>query len=225
MTIIPLIAEKRELTGRKAKRLRKEGLLAANVYGHNVDSLAIQVPLKEFQKVFAEAGETGLIELTIGGEKRAVLVHDIQYHPVEDALIHVDFHQVNLKEAVTANVPVTLEGESPAEKQGLGTVVQIVNEIEVSALPSDLPSEFVLDVSNLMEVDQQITLSDLKYDKNLITIDVEDPEQMVLVKVDALTEEEPEPVAEVAEEGTVEGEAPKEGEEDSSEKKKETPEA
>jgi len=126
------------------------------------------------------------------------------------ALVHVDFHQVNLKEEVTANVPVELIGESPAEKQGLGTVVQVVSEIEVSTLPDNIPSEFTLDISNLTEVDQQITLADLEYDKEHIKIDVENPEEFVIAKVDALVQEEVVEVAPVAE-GT-EG-APVEGEE------------
>lgn len=214
-----LNATKRELTGRKVGRLRREGIIPANVYGHEVNSLSVQVTLKEFQKVFAESGETGLIDLMVNGEKRPVLVHDIQYHPVKDVPIHIDFHQVNLKEETTANVPVELTGESPAEKQGIGTVVQIVSEIEVSALPDQLPSEFVIDISSLAEIDQQITLADLTYDKEHVKIDVEDPEQMVIVKVDELTKEEEQPITVGAESETTEegGETTKDTGDESSE--------
>jgi large subunit ribosomal protein L25 len=216
MNRISLTADKRELTGRKVQRLRNGGILPGNIYGNGIDSLSVQVPLKEFQAVFAKAGETGLIDLTVGGENRPVLVHEISYNPVSDLPVHVDFHQVNLKEEVTANVPVELTGESPAEKQGIGTVVQIVNEIAVSALPDQIPQEFVLDISNLTQVDQQITLADLNYDKEHVKIDVENPDEMVLVKVDELTKEEvvvEAPAVEGAEgeAAPAEGETPVEG--------------
>jgi len=194
-----LAAETRELMGRKTGRLRLSGILPGNIYGNNVESCAVQVNAKEFMKVFAETGETGLIDLLVDGAKRPVLVHDISYDPVTSSLVHVDFHQVNLKEEVTANVPVELTGESPAEKQGLGTVVQVVNEIEVKTLPDNIPSEFTLDISNLTEVDQQITLADLSYDKEHIKIEVDNPEEFVIAKVDALTQEEVVEVAPVAE--------------------------
>jgi large subunit ribosomal protein L25 len=206
MNRIALTAEKRELTGRKTKQLRKEGILPGNIYGADVDSLSVQVPLKEFQKVFNIAGETGLIDLSVSGEKRPVLVHDIQYHPISDLPLHVDFHQVNLKEEVSANVPVELTGESPAEKQGIGTVVQVVSEITVTALPDQLPNSFTIDISSLSEIDQAITAADLSYDKEHVKLDVENPEEMVIVKVDALTKEE-EPVAEAVEGESPEGEA------------------
>ncbi len=211
MNRVALSAEKRTLQGRKLGRLRRDGILPGNIYGNNVDSQAVQLPLKVFMKAFEEAGETGLIDLMVDGEKRPVLVHDVQMDPVSDIPLHVDFHQVNLKEEVTANVPVVLEGESPAEKQGIGTVVQIVNEIEVSALPDQLPQEFLIDVSTLTEVDQQITLADLTYDKEHVKVDVENPEDFVIAKVDALVDVEAEMEAQAASDATA-GETPVTGE-------------
>ncbi len=222
-----LQAEVREIIGRKVKQLRREGILPGNIYGKDIPSQAVKVSLKEFEKVFTETGETGLIDLIVAGTKRPVLVHDIKRHPVSDMPLHVDFHQVNLKEEVTANVPVVLTGESPAEKQGIGTVVQVVNELEVTALPDQLPQEFIVDVSNLAEVGQSVAVSDLSYDKENVKINVENPEEMVLVKVDALVDVEAElaqPV-EVAEGEAIEGEgqeAPEgEGEQVETEKAKE----
>ena len=111
-----LKAEKRKVEGRKVKTLRREGILPANVYGKDVKSLSIQVSLKEFSKVFKEAGETGLVEIEIGKEKRPVLVNNIQYDPVTDLPLHVDFHQVDLKKKTTASVPIEFVGDAPAEK-------------------------------------------------------------------------------------------------------------
>ena len=132
---ITLNAQSRTVLGRKVKALRAEGLLPANVYGKDVKSLAVQVKLNDFTKIYDQAGETGIVDLDIkGGKKsdsRAVLISNIQTDPVTDVVVHIDFRQVNLKEKVTASVPVETVGESPAEKQGLGTVVVHIDELEV----------------------------------------------------------------------------------------------
>ena len=208
-----LEAQIRKVTGRKVKSLRKEGLVPANIYGKKIKSQAIEVKLSDFKKVFEEAGETGLITLKIGGGKtkgkdRAVLVSNVQLDPVSDSTIHVDFRQVDLKEKVTAGVPVEMVGESPAEKGGIGTVVQYVSEIEVEALPMDLPEKFEIDASTLTEVDQAVFVKDLKYDKTKVEVK-NDPEEIV-AKVEPPQKEE---VVPVAEEVPAEGETPKEGEE------------
>lgn len=177
-----LKAEERVLSGRKVKVLRKQGLVPSNIFGKKVDSKAIQIDSKEFQEVYKEAGETGLIELSVGGQKRPVLVHGLQLNAKTDQILHVDFLQVDLKEKVEAQVPVELVGESPAEKQSLGTVVQYVNEVTVEALPTDLPEKFEIDRSELVEVDQALYIKDLKIDSSKVEIK-SDPEELV-VKVE-----------------------------------------
>lgn len=225
MTTLALKAEKRKLTGRKVKKLRREGVLPGNVYGKKVKSEEVQVDIKEFKKVFDQAGETGLIDLTLGTTKKPVLVHDVQLDSVTDEPIHVDFMQVDLKEKVTATVPVEVEGESPAEKSGIGTVVKLLNEIEVEALPPDLPERFVVDASKLEEVDQAIKVSDLNYDKAKVEVKV-DPEELV-VKVEPPQKEEvietPAPVEGETPEGeeTPAEEEPQEGEAPAEETKEE----
>ncbi len=199
MDKLVLKAEKRKIAGRKVKKLRSEGVLPANIYGKKVKSVTIQTDLNEFEKVFKKAGETGLVELQVNGEKRPVLVHNIQLDPLTDEPLHVDFLQVDLKEKVIAKVPVELIGESPAEKQGLGTVVQYIDEIEVGALPGDLPDKFEVDRSKLTEVGQLISVADLPIDAKKVEIRV-DPEQ-ILVKVEPPRKEEEvvPPTPEVAE--------------------------
>lgn len=215
MEKITLKAKTRKETGRKVKLLRKEGILPANIYGKKVKSMSIQVALSDFKNVYKEAGETGLISISIDdgkkSEERPVLVANIQKDPVSDLYLHVDFHQVDLKEKVEAKVPVELVGESPAEKQFIGTVVQYLNEIEVEALPGDLPDKFEIDISNLSEVDQLVHVKDLKFDKAKIEIKTDLEE--ILVKVEPPQKEEvvAPAAAEVATEGEVsatEGEAP-----------------
>jgi len=202
-----LKAEERALSGRKVKVLRKQGLVPSNIFGKKIESKAVQIDLKEFQEVYKEAGETGLIELSMGGEKRPVLVHGLQVNAKTDQILHVDFLQVDLKEKVEAQVPVELIGESPAEKQSLGTVVQYINEVTVEALPTDLPEKFEIDKSDLVEVDQALYVKDLKIDSSKVEIKT-DPEELV-VKVEP-PQKVVEEVAPVAAEGeTVPGqEAP-----------------
>jgi large subunit ribosomal protein L25 len=203
-----LRAEKRKIEGRKVKNLRKEGILPGNVYGKKIKSQAVQVGLKDFEKIYKEVGETGLLMLGIGDEEKPVLIHNLQLNPVSDAPIHVDFLQVDLKEKVEADIPVELAGESPAEKQAIGTVVQYINEIKVEALPTDLPEKFEVDVSSLSEVDQAITVKDLNYDKSKVEVEATPGE--IVVKVEPPQKEEiPE-----APPAPVEGEVPAEEEEE-----------
>lgn len=194
-----LKAEKRTIEGRKVKTLRKEGNLPGNIYGKKIKSQSVQVNLKDFEKVYKEVGETGLLALTLGSEEKPVLIHNLQLNPATDQPIHVDFLQVDLKEKVEADIPVELTGESPAEKQGIGTVVQYVNEIKAEALPADLPEKFVVDAGILAEVDQSVLVKDLKYDKS--KVEIKDDLEAIVAKVEPPQKEE-----------VVEAPAPAEGE-------------
>lgn len=200
MTKITLKSEKRSVFGRKVKNLRLGGLIPANVFGKNIDSEAVTVDAKEFEQVFKAAGETQIIDLS----GRPVLVSNITYDPVTENYLHVDFRQVDLKEKISAQVPVETEGESPAEKQSLGTVVQQIDELEVEALPADLPEKIVVDISGLAEVDQAIYVKDLKVSDK---VEVLTDNESIVVKVEPPQKEEEPVVAPVAE-----GEAPAEGE-------------
>lgn len=226
-----LKAEKRKVLGRKVKKLRREGALPANIYGKKVKSLAIKLPSTDFEKVYQTAGETGIVEIILGKQKRPVLISNVQLDPVTDKPLHVDFHQVDLKEKTTADVPIELIGESPAEKQGLGTAVQHLDEIEVEALPKDLPDKFEVDLSKLREVDQAVQVKDLAVDTKKVKVLAET--EQIIVKVEPPRKEEevapPPPEEEVPEEAEKEvlpEEAPEKAEEKpkaEEEEKKEKP--
>lgn len=221
MDKITLKAEKRETLGKKVKRLREQNILPANIYGKGVESLAIKIDKLDFEKIFKEAGETGLVEIVVGDDKRPTLVHEVQYDPVSDEPLHVDFRQVDLKEKVTATVPVETRGESPAEKRGVGTAVLYLDEVEVEALPSDLPEKFEIDISGLEEVDQALYIKDIDVDKAKVEIKADSEE--IIIKVEPLREEEEEIVETVSPEDVViTEEAVKEQEEASGEETKET---
>jgi len=216
-----LKVQPRKVLGRKVKQLRREGILPANIYGRKIKSKAVQLNLDEFENVFGKAGETGLVKLVITrgkgkvlttksqGSAQQVLIHNVQLDPVTDTPIHADFLQVDLKEKVTVQVPVELSGESSAEKEGKGTVVQYINEIEVEALPGDLPEKLEIDLGRLAEVNDTVKVSDLEVDKK--KIEVKNPPEQMIVKVEPPREEE---VTPVVEEEVVEGEEPTESPED-----------
>lgn len=224
MDKVTLKAEKRETLGRKVKGLREEGILPANIYGKGIDSVAIKIDKLDFEKMFRDVGETGLVEIGIGKEKRPALVDDVQYDPVTDEPLHVDFRQVDLKEKVVATVPIDAVGESPAEKRGIGTAVLYIDEVEVEALPTDFPESFEVDLSGLEEVDDSIYIKDLPVDKDKVEIKAEEDE--IVVKVEPPREEEEEPIETVTPEDVIiteeAEEEPKEGKE-TEEKSKETP--
>lgn len=205
-----LKAEKRNLLGSKVKKLRRQGILPANVFGHDVESLAIQVSAVEFSRVYKEAGETSLIWLKVESEdkERPTLVKGLTSNPVSGQKMHVDFHQVNLKEKVTANIPVEIVGESQLIKDGLAVLDTNIQEIEVEALPTDLPESLIFDISGLLEIGAQLKVSDVKLPSG-VTL-VTDPEATV-VAIGAPQKEE-EPLETEIVEAEVEGAAPAEGE-------------
>ena len=210
MDTIKLTAKKREVTGRKVKTLRREGILPANVYGKGITSMAVELPTKEFNAVYQKAGETGLIDLVVDSNSHPVLITNVQVHPVTDLPLHTDFRQVDLKEKITAPVPIVLIGESPAEKSGVGILVQQLNEVEVEALPTDLPEKIEVDISRLENVDDSILAGALNVDRAKIEVKAESEQIVVKIEPPAAEEVAPEPTPTEGEEGAegAEGEAP-----------------
>ncbi len=202
---LKLKVDARKLIGRKVKQLRAQGILPANIYGKRLKSISIQLPLKDFAAVFKQVGETGILELVVNKETktRPVLVHHVQQHPVSDEILHVDFRQVDLTETVTVSIPVEISGEAPAITKG-GVLIQLINQVEVEALPADLPDKFTLDVSKLEKIGQGFSLKDLKVSAKVKLL-ADNLEELV-VKIESPTkEEEVKPVEEVP--VPVEGEA------------------
>ena len=197
-----------EITPRTELRKQNRGLRAAGgvpgvVYGHRVDPVSVTLPRREFERAFHKVGRTQLLDLKIDGEggSRKVLVREVQYDPRGGGVLHVDFYQVNLKEKITADVPVVLVGEAPAVQRRDGELQQNVNSLRVSCLPADIPEHVEVDVSGLEAVDDGIRVGQL-----FVPAEVEilnDPEELV-VKIAVIREiEEEEPVEVEGEEGEV----------------------
>ena len=199
----------REVLGKKVKALRRQGLTPANIYGHNVESQAIQVATEELKHVLKSAGRNDIVYLRLDGDDpRPTFVRDVQQHPVTDAIQHIDFLQISLREKVRADVPIHLTGLSPAVDTYGGILMHGLDHVTVEALPTEVPSFLEIDVSPLTEINQALHVSDLDLpdDVTLLT----DPEQVVAKVAPPAVE----PVEEVPEEEELEeGEAAPEGEE------------
>lgn len=186
----------RTVTGRAVKRLRKAGLTPATIYGHKFEPISIELQTLELNKIFDHAGESSLVEIVVGENNYPVIFKNPQFHPITGDLIHIDCYKVNLKEKITTTVPIELVGESLAVKNG-NTLMQILDEIEIEALPSDLPEKIEVDISGLVEVDNKVLVSELSVDRQVIEIK-NDPEQVVVIIEAPRVEEEPVVVAEEA---------------------------
>jgi len=157
-----LKTKKREIFGKKNKVLREKGIIPAVLYGKKTESISLAVNLKDFEEIFKRTGETDIFNLEIEGEKkpRNVIVQEVKRHFVTNWPIHIDFYEVEMDKPITTPVPITLVGESPAVKTG-GILIQSMDEIEIEALPKDIPHEISVDVSDLKEIGQTIYVKDL----------------------------------------------------------------
>ncbi len=215
MSNFKLKATARTLFGRKLRALRKTGVIPANIFGKKIKSLAIQLDAKILKETLKQAGETNLIDLTVGeGKSHPVLVAGYVQDPVSGELLHVDFHEVDLSVKTTAMVPLKAVGESEAVKAGNVLILQ-KNELEVEALPADLPSAIEVDLTVLTEVGATIHAKDLKLDRTKVKLLVEDEELIATVQEPAKEEVAPvasEEAADTAEASAEAKEAPAEGE-------------
>ena len=219
MEQIPLVAQKRTVLGRKVKKLRAEGLIPAHVFGHKVKTIHVQIKENEFKKVFEKAGETGIVNLKIDSENRPVLIRNVHVHPVTDDLLHIDLYQVNLAEKVKVDIPLTIINESPAVEKKVGLLLTPVSEIEIEALPTEIPDKITVDIAVLANIGDEIKVKDLQIDRNKIKVNTD--ENLIVAQIGELVTKEMEAVeaeieaeqAEAVEEKVAEEGAPAEGEE------------
>jgi len=206
-----LIAQKREIFGKKVNSLRRENLIPAELYGHGLENIHLSVPAKEFSKLFKEAGESTIINLNLENKKLPVLIHEVSVDPLSDKIIHIDFYQVKMDEKIITSVPLEFIGEAPAVKEKEGILIKAVQEIEVEALPSDLPHNIEVDISQLSDIGMSIHVKDLKIDKKVKVL--ADLETVVATVTEPAKEEVVEKPITV-EEVKVEGEEDKEAEQE-----------
>ncbi len=145
---------KREKTGKEiAKKLRKQGMIPAVMYGHNM-TCALQIPVGEMKGLRAHHfSESSIIDLVVdnsGAEENfSAVIKDIQFNPLTEEVSHLDFLQISLEEKIRVRVGLAVKGECPAIKEG-GVLEQMLWEVEIEAYPLDIPEHIDVDVSSLV---------------------------------------------------------------------------
>ena len=205
---------RRDVIGKKVRALRRQGIIPANIYGHNVESLAVQVPSDELRLLMKRHGRNEIIYVQVDGQERPTFVRDVQRNPVTDQIVHVDFLQISLTEKVRLEVPVHFSGVAPAVTTFGGIVTHATNQVLVEALPTAVPSVIEVDISDLTEIGQSIHVGDLPEMEGVVFLT---DAGSVIVRIDLPAAERAEE-AEVAAEGEegaaaegAEGEGPAEG--------------
>ncbi|MBA7520226.1 General stress protein CTC [subsurface metagenome] len=180
MEQIELQATTREMFGKKVRFLRRQGVIPIHLFGHNVESVALQCDAAQLQRVLAQAGKTRLINLKLDRAKRPrnVVVREVQRDLRTGGLLHVDFYQLRMAEKIKVDVPIVLVGEAPALKSKENTLSQELNSLTVECLPKQIPANVGVDLSPLTEAGQAIRVKDLVLDEE-VTI-LSNPEVLVV---------------------------------------------
>lgn len=189
-----LSVQNRDEISKNIKEVREKGYLVAEFYGHGMDNKHLAVKKDDFRKAYKEAGESSVVNLVLDGKKMPALIHEVQQDYVSGETLHVDFYGVRMDEKLTAGVVLEFIGEAPAVKTYGGVVNKAMQEVEVEALPSDLPHSIKVDLGTLTEIGQSIYVKDLSLPKGVEVL--VDPETVV-VGIAAPRAEEETPVAPV----------------------------
>jgi len=203
-----LSAQKREITGKKVKRLRLDSQIPASLYGATRNpSISLTLAKKELLSAIKEFGYSKVLELKVEGEAKPVNVvfKEIQTDPVYGGLVHVSLHQIEMDKEITADIPLILSGISLAVKNNLGLLVTPLDKISVACLPSALPSSIEVSISNLNDVGDVLSVDKITLPAG-VKIGHGTPHDAVIAYISA-----PQKIEEVVEVAPVEG-APVEGE-------------
>jgi len=187
--MLELAVEKREKIGKASKR-REGGKIPAVLYGPKEPAMPVALNESDFIHVWNEAGESAVIELTGLGEPKEALIHEIDRDPVSGKIRHADFYVIEKGKKIEVEIPLVFTGEAPAVKELGGTLVKVMHEIEIEVMPKDLPQEIAVDVSNLVDFDTQIHVSDIAVPSDVTVLT--DPHEVVAL-VSEVKEEEEEP--------------------------------
>lgn len=165
-----VIKAKIRKVGESLEILKKAGEIPAVFYGAGKDSTSISVSTSAFKKIWREAGESSAIKVNTEKGDIDVLIHEVQVDPITDEPIHVDFLAIDMKKKIKVNIPLVFKGISGAVKSGIGNLVKVLHEVEVEALPADLPHDLIVDISQLETLADNIVVSDIKVPKGVSVI-------------------------------------------------------
>jgi large subunit ribosomal protein L25 len=182
-----IVAEKRDILGKKVKTLRAKGILPAVVYGKGKQAGNLAVSARNFFKLWKSVGESSIVNLMVNNENKNVLIHKIAFDPIKDQPIHVDFYEVDMNKSVQVDVQVEFIGESDAVKAG-GVLVKVLHVLKVEALPKDLPHSIEVNLSVLKKTGDAISIKDIKAPNGVQLLDGPD-DTVVLVEEPRKAEE------------------------------------
>ncbi|MEN9649319.1 MAG: hypothetical protein RL094_286 [Candidatus Parcubacteria bacterium] len=189
--MLKLTIEKRE---GKLADVRKGGNIPGVFYGPKEAATSIAINEIEFNKIWKQAGESSIVTLQGMGEDHDALIHDIDRDPVKGNIRHVDFYVIEKGKKVQVNIPIEFVGVAPAIKELGGTLVKVLHEVEIEAMPKDLPHNLEVDISSLVDFDSQVKAADIKLPAGVTLLT--DPEEVVVLAA-AAKEEPEEPAAPV----------------------------
>jgi large subunit ribosomal protein L25 len=210
----PVDLQERSTIRKGINALRREGMTPGVIHNHGNPSVHIVAPTMELTKIYSSAGKHHPLELKVGSDKYLALIKDAQFNPVKRRLDHVVFQAISRNVKVNAEIPVRIEGDAPAEKLGLMILTQL-DHVEVEALPRNLPDELTVDAEKLAELNDAITVEDIKAPDGVVILTemdhpiarvVETPAQ-VSEEAEAEGEEAADGAEEIAEDNTEEGTA------------------
>ncbi|HBG82010.1 TPA: 50S ribosomal protein L25 [candidate division CPR2 bacterium] len=185
----PTLKAKSREDGIKAKALRRAGLIPGVIYGKGTKNIPIAFDKLEFVKLYREAGHTMLVHLKIDDDKaKNVLIHRLENDAVKGHVQHVDFYAVKMTEKIVTLVPLNFVGESEAVETLDGTMVRQKDEVEVEALPGDLPQHIDVDITKLAAFDDVIHIEDLEAPEGVKILG--DPEETIAFVEPPRSEEE-----------------------------------
>ncbi len=187
--------KKREKADKLPKLLR-EGFIPAVFYGPKEEAAPIAINLIAFKKIWKDAGESSIINLNREGDEHDVLIQEVDVHPISGAPRHADFYVIEKGKKLQVGVPLIFEGVAPAVKDGSGSLIKVLHELEIEAMPKDLPREITVDISVLATTDSQIAAGDIKLPAG-VTL-VTGAEEVVAAIAVAREEPEDAPVATIA---------------------------
>ncbi len=179
MKNVVLKASPRSVTGKQVRRLRREGLLPAVLYGHKFEPMAISLNAHDTALALSGLSQSALVTIELDGKEYPALVRERQKNYIRNEFIHIDFQVVSRTEKLRTNVSIELHGVSPAVKDFNGVVVSGVTQVEVECLPQDLPERIVLDITKLVNIGDGIYVRDLVLPEG-VTIH-QPPEEMIVM--------------------------------------------
>jgi len=209
LAVLKLKAAPRTIVGKKVRFLRRQEITPTHLYGHDVESLALQCDTKELQQIIAQAGRTRLISVEIEKDKkpRSVFIREVQRDAITGQLLHVDFYEVKKEEKITVDVPLAFVGEALALKGKGRILIHGITSLTIECLPELVPPQIEVDLSPLVDTEAMLLVKHIKLSPEIIVRN--DPEQLVAKVSEVVVKEEvvAAPEVAVAAEAKVEAEA------------------